>query len=120
MQPNCLDSDAPQNNNKNGVTVQVEVVSRLVPGFIIAPQTLGQGRLILFVYEWARRYPEMYGIHLIENYKRVSSISGLHWDTAAGFLRACHKDSDGECDVWWRLICGRVREQVGGIPPMSA
>jgi hypothetical protein len=98
--------------------MQVEVVSKLVPGIIIVAQTLGEGRLILLVYEWrAKRALHRYAVYLIENYRKVNTLHDLSWDVAMGFLRACHGDAKGDNDTWWKLICGRVREKVGNVAP---
>lgn len=113
-----LSSSPPHNNKKSGGTMQGEVVSKLVPGVIITAQSLGQGRLILLVHEDRAMRPQYkFAIRLIENYRKVGAIHGLHWDLAEGFLRACHKDSNGEPEIWWKLICGRVREQGGNVAP---
>lgn len=94
--------------------MQCEVVARLVSGIIISSQSLGEGRLILLVHDdRATRPQHKFAIHLIEYYRKVHVRSDLHWDVAIGFLEACYRDSGGDVGVWWKLICGRMREQAG-------
>jgi hypothetical protein len=86
--------------------MQYDVVTSLVPGIIITAQSLGQGRIILLIFEWRSTFPRNFSIFLVDNYQvigqpvRAGVVGGRELSfTPAGRLRAATTTSGGSSSV---------------------